>query len=136
MKPIINSADLKILIQQLEQQQAVDLAQLKEVYDKTCDSLKPINIIKSTFKQAVNVPDLKTGIINTAIGLTTGILAKKIVFGKTINPLSKMAGVLLEVFVADKTTRNADEIKSIGSRIMNKLFNRSTDLEKHDGKSI
>lgn len=136
MKPITNSADLKIAIQQLEQQQAIELALLKEEYDKTCESLRPINIIKSTFKQAVNAPDLKTGIINTAIGLTTGILAKKIILGRTINPLSKLAGVLLEVFVANKTTRNADEIKSTGIMVMNKLFNRSTDLDKHDGESI
>jgi hypothetical protein len=136
MISIATSEDLKKAIKQLELQQANEWPLLKEEFLKTAERLKLINIIKNTFKEAVNVPDLKTDIINTAIGLTTGILAKKIIIGKTLNPLSKLAGVVLEIFVANKTTKNANDIKSMGSIIMNKLFNRSTVLESHDGKSV
>ena len=136
MQAITTSAGLKTVIQQLEIQQAGELSLLKEEVLKTAESLKPINIIKSTFKNAIDVPDLKTGIINSAIGLTTGILAKKIIIGKTLNPLSKLLGVALEMFVANKVSKNTDEIKSLGNLVMKKLFNRKPQLEEHDGQSV
>jgi len=136
MQSITSSADLKTAIQQLELQQAKEWPLLKEEFLKTAESLKPINIIKNTLKEAVDLPDLKTGIINSAIGLTTGILAKKIILGKTLNPLSKLLGVALEMFVANKVSKNAGEIKSLGNSIMKKIFNREgkPEMNKHDGK--
>lgn len=127
MNPIKTSAELKISIQQLELQKASEFILLKEEVIKTSESLKLINIIRSTFNKAAAAPDLKTDIINAAIGLTTGIVAKKVILGKTLNPLSKLLGVMLEVFVANKVTKNAGEIKSIGSVVMKKLFNQHTD---------
>ena len=136
MQSITSSADLKTAIQQLELQQAKEWPLLKEEFLKTAESLKPINIIKNTLKEAVDLPDLKTGIINSAIGLTTGILAKKIILGKTLNPLSKLLGVALEMFVANKVSKNAGEIKSLGNRNKKKIFNREgkPEMNKHDGK--
>lgn len=122
MSSIATSADLKKAITELERRQAIEWPLLKEEFLQTAESLKLINIIKSTFKEAVASPDLKTDIVNTAIGLTTGIVAKKVIIGKTLNPVSKLLGVLLEVFVANKVTKNAGEIKSFGSVLMKKIF--------------
>lgn len=132
MQAIKNSADLQLAIQQLERQQAIEWPILKEEFLKTAESLKPINILKSTFKNAVDTPDLKTDIINTAIGLTTGILAKKVILGKTLNPLSKLLGVVLEMFVANKVSKNADDIKSLGGSLMNKFFKRGAGVDKNE----
>lgn len=133
MQSITTSADLKTAIQQLEFQQAREWPLLKEEFLKTVESLKPINIIKNTLKEAVDLPDLKTGIINSAIGLTSGILAKKVIIGKTLNPLSKLLGVALEMFVANKVSKNTGEIKSLGNLIIKKIFNREPEIEKHNG---
>ena len=124
MQAIKNTAELKMAIQQLEFKQAEEWPVLKDEFHKTYESLKLINIIKSTFKEAVSAPDLKTNVINTAIGLTTGVIAKKLIIGKTFNPLTKLLGIILEIAVANKATQNADGIKSIGSRIIKKLFNQ------------
>lgn len=130
MTKITTSADLKAAIKQLEQQQAIEWPLLKEEFLKNVDNLKPINILKSTFKEAVALPDLKTDMINTAIGLTTGIVAKKIIIGKTFNPVSKLLGGLLELFVANKVTKNTGEIKSAGSAILKKIFGLHEKAEK------
>ena len=124
MKPITTSADLKMAIQQLEQQQAYEFALLKEELHATGEKLKPVNIIKRTFQNAVTGPDLKTNMLNAAIGVTTGILTKKLMIGKTINPLKKLFGALIEVAVANKVSKNADDIKSTGSAILKKLFSK------------
>lgn len=130
MDQITTSASLKAAIQRLEFQQKEDLIALKEQFDRTQESLKPINLLKNTFKSVVNVPDLKTDIINAAIGLTSGIMTKKMVLGKTHNPLSKLLGIALEMFVTNKVTQNADQIRSTGSFILQKLFSRKNKAEK------
>lgn len=122
MNLIETTADLKTAIHKLELLQKASFITLKEEFIRTQENFKLINIIKSTFKAAVDVPDLKTDIVNAAIGLTSGIVAKKIIIGKTLNPLSKLLGVALEMFVANKVTRNAGQIRSTGNAIMDKLF--------------
>lgn len=124
MKLITTSAHLKMAIQELELRQANELILLKEQFNKTSESLKPINLIKSTFKNAVSSPDLKTDVFNAVIGLATGVVAKKLMIGKTINPFKKLLGIIVEMTVANKVSKNADEIKSTGSTIFKKLFSK------------
>lgn len=131
MKVITTSADLKLAIQQLELRQASELTLLKEEFNKTSESLKPINIIKRTLKNAVASPDLKTDVFNAAIGLTTGILAKKLMIGKTINPFKKVLGIIVEMAVANKVAQNADGIRSTGSTILHKLFGKKDGAENN-----
>jgi len=124
MQVINTSADLKKAILELEQKQEAEWLLLKESFLDTCESLEPLNLIKSTFKEVVNMPDLKTNLINGVIGLTTGILSKKILVGKTLNPLKKLLGFVVEVAVARKVAQNAEGIKSIGGFLFKKLFNQ------------
>ena len=123
MRPITTSEELKAAIQELELRQGDELILLKEQFYKTKQDFKLINIIKGTFKQAVASPDLKTDAINAAIGFTTGVIAKKLMIGKTINPFKKLLGIIVEMAVANKVVKNADGIKSAGSSIFN-LFKR------------
>lgn len=127
MKLINTSADLKLAIRQLELQQANELIVLKEQFKETSESLKPLNIIKNTFKKAAASPDLKTDVFNAAIGLTTGIIAKKLMIGKTLNPFKKLLGIVVEMAVANKVSKNAEGIKSTGSVIFKKLFSKKED---------
>ncbi len=117
-------------IRQLEQQQADEFILLKEEFKKTSESLKPINILKNTFKQAVAAPDLKTDVINAAIGLTTGIVAKKLMIGKTLNPFKKLFGIIVEMAIANKVAKNADGIKSTGTAIFKTLFSKKEVVAK------
>lgn len=129
MITINTSADLKLRIRQLEVQQAGELVALQEEWVELKEQIKPVNLIKRTFRDMVDAPGLKTNIVNAAIGLTTGIVTKKLFLGKTLNPLSKLLGVALEGFVANKATKNAEVIKSAGTSLFNKLFRRKTKVE-------
>lgn len=97
---------------------------LKQEFRVAYENLKPINILKNTFKQATSSPDLKTQIVDTAIGLTTGFIAKKLFTGNSNNPFVKLVGSLLGSFVSSKAEKNADEIKAIGSFLVNKATNK------------
>ena len=129
MTTINTSADLKLLISQLEVQQADELVALQQEWAEVKEQIKPLNLIRSTFRHMVAAPDLKTNILNAAIGLTTGIVTKKLFLGKTLNPLSKLLGVALEGFVASKATKNAEVIKAAGSSLFNKIFRRKPKVE-------
>ena len=121
MRKFTNTNDLKMAIQELEYKQAFEWTLLKEDYLYTCERFKPINLIKSTLRKAVSSPVCKFNLVNAAIGLTTGLFAKKLLIGKTHNPLKKLLGIILETFVAGKVVQNAEVIKSAGNAILNKI---------------
>lgn len=124
MKPITTSAELKFAIMQLKSQQASDLVALKQEFARTREALKPMNLIRSSFREATASPDLKADVFNAVIGLTTGILTKKLIIGKTGNPFKKILGIVVEMAVANKVVKNADDIKSTGTMLFNKLFKK------------
>jgi len=130
MQKISSRAELKAAIQELEGKLDNEWPLLKKDFFNTYESLKPINILKTTLKEAIASPNLKTDVINGAIGLTTGILAKKVILGKTLNPLTKLLGIILEMAVANKVTKNADGVRSIGTFIMKKIFTRQPAVEE------
>lgn len=117
-------------ILQLENQQSNELLLVKDQWRTTYESLKFSNIIKSTFKGAISGPGIKSTLMNTAIGLTSGLVTKKLLIGKTINPFKKLLGIAVEMFVANKVVTNADGIKSIGSTILNRFYKKKADVQK------
>lgn len=129
MKSFTTSEELNAAIRNLELQQARDLNSLKEQYHITRKGLTLVNLIKNKFKEVAGDPDLKTDAVNAAIGITSGLLAKKLMIGKTINPFKKLLGIVVEMVVASKVAKNADGIKSAGSTIFNLLFKKK---EVHD----
>ncbi len=95
---------------------------LKEYFKETYESLKPINILKSTLKKAVSSPDLKSKVADTAIGITVGFLTKKLFSGNSNNPLIKLAGTMIGSFVGSKAEDNAEVIKTMGNILVRKLM--------------
>jgi hypothetical protein len=124
MSTINTYATLQSAILELELQQAHELGLLKEEFNAISESLRPLNIIKSTLKNAITAPDLKLDMVNAVIGLTTGVLAKKLMIGKTINPFKKLLGIIVEMTVANKVAANATEIRSTGHILFDKLFSK------------
>lgn len=114
-------AGLKQTIRELETRQSAEWISLKTDCMSAYESLKLVNIIKNTLKQTLSAPELKANIVDTAVGLATGFLAKKAIIGKTGNPFKKVFGLILEMTVANKVANNAGAIKTIGGILLNKL---------------
>lgn len=123
MKNITSIDELRESILLLEMKQANDWCLLKEEFHTTYESLKPMNMIKNTFKDMASTPNLKTGVVNSLIGLATGFIAKKVFLGNSHNPITKILGIVLEIAVANKVSKNADGIKLAGSSILKKIIN-------------
>lgn len=124
MSTITTSEELRAAIKELELQQASEFIALKQQFYETKKGFKLINIIRGSFKDVVSEPGLKKDALNAAIGFTSGILAKKLMIGKTINPIKKLLGFVLEMVVANKVSKNADGIKLAGTSIFKSLFKK------------
>ncbi len=123
MKNITSIDELRESILFLEMKQANDWCLLKDEFHTTYESLKPMNMIKNTFKDMASTPNLKTDVANSLIGLATGFIAKKIFLGNSHNPITKLLGMVLEIAVANKVSKNADGIRATGSTLLKKIIN-------------
>jgi hypothetical protein len=101
MKNINESIGLNEKIEMLQYRQAEELVMLKEQFYCVYESIKPINLIKNTLQEVTSSPDIKNNLVNSAIGLTTGFLSKKIWEGATSNPIKKLVGTFLEFAIAN-----------------------------------
>lgn len=122
MKKSERALALEELILRKEEELILDGRLLKIHFHETYESLKPLNLIKNTIKQVIKSPDLKENLANTVMGLASGFVAKKLIIGKTNNPLSNILGSIIELTVTNKVVGNAEEIKAVGSILLKKLL--------------
>jgi hypothetical protein len=103
---LLNSINL------LKAKQAEELQSLKAQFHITYEGLKPLNLIKNTFSEVTSSPEVKSSLVNNAIGLATGYLSKKLLIGGTHNPIKKILGALVEFSVASFVAKRADTFKT------------------------
>ncbi len=130
MKKVEASARLKQLILAKEAEHRAEGRELREHFFLTYESLKPVNIIRNTVKDIFASPEIKNNLVNTALGVVSGLVAKKIFTGKSTSTLTKMFGDILELAVASGIASNADEIRAIGNIIIKKL------VPEHNGSPV
>ena len=119
---INNSIDLKAAIEQLENKNLVQKNAITDQFNDTLESLKPINLLKSSFNKVVRSPGLVENIINATVGLGAGFLSKKMLIGKSSSILKKLLGNAVEFGVAGLITKNSGSIKNTGLGLFNKIF--------------
>jgi hypothetical protein len=124
MENITSVADIKNAIQLLEEEQSARGQQLKEQFYLTFESLKPVNLLKSTIKDISSSPYLVDNILGTAMGLASGYLSRKVVVGASGNLLRKLFGVILQLGVTNLVARHPDEVKSLSHLIFQRIIRK------------
>lgn len=112
MKKVNETDTLNETIALLQNRQKQELRILKEQFELTYDSLKPLNIIKGAFKEMSTASDLKGNIINNIIGMSTGYITKKLVLGSSHNPVRQILGTILQFVITNVVTKHTDPVKS------------------------
>lgn len=95
----------------LENRQKQELKILKEQFEITYESLKPVNLIKGAFKEMSTASDLKGNIINNVIGMSTGYITKKLLLGSSHNPVRRILGTVLQFVITNVVTKHTDSLK-------------------------
>ncbi len=124
MENVTSTAGLKTAIQLLEAEQAIKERLLKEQFYLTYEGLKPVNLIRSTLDDIASSPNLIDNILNTAMGLGTGFLSKKLIIGASGNKVRKLLGTILQFGIINFYTRHPDAINSIGHFIIQHILRR------------
>jgi hypothetical protein len=113
---------LKQLIQIKEGENKAEGELLKEHFYASYESLKPLNVVKKMVGDIFSSPEINNNIVNATLGLITGFLAKKVVVRTSTNPITKLAGTLIELLVASNVAANADEIRAVARVMLKKVL--------------
>lgn len=122
-----SSAILKNEIQLLEVEKAFQEQLLKEQIYATYESLKPVNLLRSTLSEVASSPYLIDNLLSTAVGLATGYLSKKIIVGASGNIFRKLLGFVMQLGVTNTVAQHPDSFRSIGQYIYHHFLNKNKD---------
>ena len=134
MQKIKSAAGLREAILQLERKQAYEGKILKEQFHRANESIKPINLIISTFKEVAASRDLKNNIVNTSIGLTAGYLSKILFESVTKSPFKKLLSSALMFGITSIITKNPEAVKSLGKGFVKIIRRKSGNRVNGNGK--
>src|SRR3954470_24182681 len=112
MSRIYTSSDLRTEILALEAERIRQEADLKDAAAAAIDSLKPVNLIKSTFQSTVRTPGFGKNLLKGAAGLAAGFLSKKLFVMGSSSLVKKALGTVVELGVAKAVAKNAGKLTS------------------------
>ena len=114
MEKIVTENDLRAAILQLESRQTEEAKVMKEQFLVAVESIKPINLIKSTFIEASESGDLQDNLINSTVGLSAGYVSKVLFQSVSGSPIKKVLGTAIMFGIKNLVARNPDTIKTWG----------------------
>jgi hypothetical protein len=135
MQKINSITELEEAILLLETRQKTEAKQLNEHFRLAFNSIKPINLIKNTFKEVAQSSELKNNIVNTSIGLSAGYLSKVLFQGASKNPFKKLLGGVIMFGITNLVTKNTGAIKSAGQKILKIISPHAGERSNGAGKS-
>jgi hypothetical protein len=130
MKNKSASEKLDLAIALLETKRTEDLIALRAQFHTTYDSLKPLNILRKTFKNLMESPEVKGDITGHIVGIAAGFLSKKVVVGSSNNPIKGAFGMLIQIAVTNLVSRNAHGIKSVSESILLRILKFRKDSQQ------
>lgn len=124
MQKITSVVELRNAISLLEKKKADDSLILKQDIHNALESLKPVNIIKSTFTDLASSQEVRDNILSTALGMTAGFLSKRLIVGATNNPFKKMFGSIIQMGISKIVSKKSE---GKGISFIKKIFNKRTE---------
>jgi hypothetical protein len=109
-------------IQQLKEEQAFNGKLLIKQFQLTYDSLKPVNLLKSTLSEVASSPYLIDNIIGASVGMASGYLSKKIVVAGSDNKFRRLVGSILQFGVTNLIAKNPEALKPLSKFIYQHVF--------------
>jgi hypothetical protein len=126
----ITSADgLKIAIQRLEVEQAEKWQLLKNQSLQTVDIFKPANLLKNAAKGFLSSPHLMDHMLDTVVGLATGLVTRKLIVGSSFNIIRKILGSVMQLGITTIATKNSDSIQSFGRFVLHRITAKKDRIE-------
>ncbi len=111
-------------IQWMQQEQTKKGDVLKDRFQDTTDSLKPIRLIQGLAKDIVVEAAGLDDLIVPVVGLLLGSLVKKAVTGKSENETRVAIGAAMQVGITTLIIQHPEELKSIAKSLYGIFFSK------------
>lgn len=119
---------LKESIRLLEIQQAEEGKILKEQFKATYESLKLVNLVKSSLKELTDSVEIKNNLFESIVSIVTGYLTKKLMISSTSNPFKKILGVLIQLGVTNLVAKNAETIRIYITELIDRFLHPKVEV--------
>jgi hypothetical protein len=124
MSKISSSTELREAIQLLEFEQEAIGQDLKEHVNVVRESLRPVNLLKSTMSDVASSDFVIDNIVGTALGIGTGYISRKLIIGSSLSPVRKLFGSALQLAVTTVTAKKIIPVTIMGRFLVKKIFGK------------
>jgi hypothetical protein len=125
MEKIQSLSELEDAIKLLKFKKAEDEQLLKELFYMTYENVKPINMIKSLFKEPIASQNIKDSLLTTSVGLGAGYLSKLLFQGVVRVPFKNFIGSALMLSVENLISKNPGVVGAVSSLFMDAFSRKS-----------
>jgi hypothetical protein len=122
-KKFNNADDLAQAIAELELKEAVQKKDIQETFSVVSENLKPLNLVRNGVRSVFS-EEHRGDLIKALFGLGTGMLSRKLLFGRTKGFLGKTVGKAVEWGIAGLVSNNAERIKEKAGVWIDKIFKK------------
>ena len=113
---------LKESIRLLEIQQAEEGKILKEQFKATYESLKLVNLVKSSLKDLTDSVEIKNNLFESIVSIVTGYISKKLMIKSDGNILKKILGLIVQFGVTNLVAKNAETIRIFITEVIDRFL--------------
>ena len=121
---------LKESIRLLEIRQAEEGEQLKEQFKATYESLKLVNLVKSSIKDITESVEIKNSLFESIVSVLSGYLTKKLMISSKSNPFTKIVGLVVQFGVTNLVAKNAEVIRTYITDLIDKFMHPKEEEEE------
>ncbi len=122
MKKINSSQDLQTAIFMLEQKRNAQRKEIENEVEQIHKRLSVANVFKSTLRNIVGGDSIGTKAASSALGFGSGLIAQRLVAGKSAGIFKRLLGTLVQIAVTGLVAKNSDKAVSKGVEIGKKVF--------------
>ena len=109
-------------IHQLEIRQAEEGEQLKEQFKITYESLKFVNLIKSSIRDLTESVEIKNTLFESIVSVFSGYVTQKLMVSSKSNPFKKIMALILQFGVTNLVAKNAEVIRTYLTQLIDKFL--------------
>ena len=123
---INNSNELDLRIAELQKRKAIQENLLTSQFHNTLESMRPFNLIKSTFRNIKENHEVRNGILKSAAGIGISLLTKRFFLGGSKDGIvSKIMKTALTAGMAKTAIDKSDKLRAYGTAIYHNLFRKN-----------
>ncbi len=119
----------------LELRQEKERVQLISELYQVYESIRPINMIKSTINEIVYSQEIRNNLLNTSIVVATSCISKTLFKGVSHSPIRKLLGTALMFGVTNFITKNPEAIQSLTDGIFREIKNKMSNKSSETGNT-